>query len=67
MLNKTPELDHYYVAAYLKDDPAKEPITASYSAPGVLAEAAHKTGRAKADFELREISREEYERLRSIF
>jgi hypothetical protein len=26
--------------------------------PGVLAEAAHKTGRAKADFELREISRE---------
>jgi hypothetical protein len=52
--------------AYLKDDPAKEPIAASYSAPGVLAEAAHKTGRAKADFELREISREEYERLKSI-
>jgi len=52
--------------AYLKDDPAKEPIAANYSAPGVLAEAAHKTGRAKADFELREISREEYERLKSI-
>jgi hypothetical protein len=32
----------------------------------VLAEAAHKTGRAKADFELREISREEYERLKSL-
>jgi hypothetical protein len=47
---------------YLKDDPAQEPIAASYSAPGVLAEAAHKTGRAKADFELREISKEEYER-----
>jgi hypothetical protein len=28
----------------------------------VLAEAAHKTGRAKVDLELREISREEYER-----
>lgn len=28
----------------------------------MLAEAAHKTGRAKADFELREISREEYDR-----
>jgi hypothetical protein len=65
MFNKIPEFDHYYVA-YLKDDPAKEPIAVSYSAPGVLAEAAHKTGRAKADFELREISREEYERLKSI-
>jgi hypothetical protein len=49
--------------AYLKDDAAKEPIAASYSAPGVLADAAHKTGRAKADFELREISKEEYELL----
>ena len=39
----------------------------SYSAPGALAEAAHKTGRAKADFELREISKEEYERIKSIF
>jgi len=65
MLNKIPEFDHYYVA-YLKDDPAKEPIAASYSAPGVLAEAAHKTGRPKSDFELREISQEEYERLKSL-
>jgi hypothetical protein len=65
MLNKIPEFDYYYVA-YLKDDPAKEPIAASYSAPGVLAEAAHKTGRAKADFEIREISREEYERIKSM-
>jgi hypothetical protein len=63
MLNKTPEFDYFYVA-YLKDDPAKEPIAASYSAPGVLAEAAHKTGRAKADFELREISSKEYERIK---
>ena len=65
MLNKTQEIDLYYVA-YLKDNPAKEPIAASYSAPGVLAEAAHKTGRAKADFELGEISREEYERIKSL-
>jgi hypothetical protein len=65
MLNKIPEFDLHYVA-YLKDDPAKEPVAASYSAPGVLAEAAHKTGRAKAHFELREIGREEYERLKSI-
>ncbi len=65
MLNNIPEFDHYYIA-YLKDDPAKEPLATSYSAPGVLAEAAHKTGRAKADFELREISREEYERIKSL-
>jgi hypothetical protein len=38
----------------------------SYSAPGVLAEAAHKTGRAKADFELREVGKEEYERIKSL-
>ena len=61
MLHKIPQFDHYYVAC-LKDDPAQEPVAASYSAPGVLAEAAHKTGRAKVDFELREVSKEEYER-----
>jgi hypothetical protein len=65
MLNEIPEFDFYYVA-YLQDDPAKEPVATSYSAPGVLAEAAHKTGRAKADFELREISRQEYDRLKSL-
>jgi hypothetical protein len=65
MLNEIPEFEDYYVV-YLKDDPAKEPIAASYSAPGVLAEATHKTGRRKDDFELREISREEYERLKSL-
>jgi hypothetical protein len=65
MLNKIPEFEWYYVA-YLKDDPAKEPIATSYSAPGVLAEAAHKTGRAKEDLELVQISREEYKRLKTI-
>jgi hypothetical protein len=65
MLHKILEFEDYYVVD-LKDDPAKEPVATSYSAPGVLAEAAHKTGRAKADFELREISRDEYERLKSI-
>lgn len=65
MLHKIPEFE-WYPVAYLKDDPAKEPISASYSALGALAEAAHKTGRAKADFELREISREEYDRFKSL-
>jgi len=32
----------------------------------VLAEVAYKTGRAKMDFELREISKEEYDRLKSL-
>ena len=65
MLHNIPDFDLYYVA-YLKDDPATEPVATSYSAPGALAEAAHKTGRVKTDFELREISREEYERLKSL-
>jgi hypothetical protein len=65
MLHNIPEFDRYY-AAYLRDDPAKEPTAASYSVPGVLAEAAHKTGRAKADSELRKISKEEYERIKSL-
>src|ERR1700732_1762073 len=59
------QLNLSYVA-YLKDDPEKEPVATSYSSPGVLAEAAHKTGRAKADFELRKIGREEFERLKSL-
>jgi hypothetical protein len=65
LLATIPEFDCYCVA-YLKDDPAKEPNGASYSAPGVLAEAAHKIGRAKADMELREISKEEYHRIRRL-
>jgi hypothetical protein len=52
--------------ALLNNDPAKEPIAASYSAPAVLAEAVHKTGRAKADFEVRQISREEYDRIKAL-
>jgi hypothetical protein len=40
-----------FVVACRDPAAAKEPIATSYSAPGVLAEAAHKTGRAKADFE----------------
>jgi hypothetical protein len=65
VVNKIPEFEWYYVAC-LKDDPAKEPIAMSYCAPGVLADAAHKTGRAKADLELVPISREEHEQLKAI-
>jgi hypothetical protein len=65
MLHEIPKFEYYYVAL-LNDDSAKEPIAASYSAPEVLAEAAHKTGRAKADFEVRQISREEYDRIKAL-
>jgi hypothetical protein len=50
----------------LKIDPAQEPITVGDSALGTLADPVHKTGRPKADFELREISRETCERLKSL-
>lgn len=43
---------------YLKDDPAKEPITAGPSIPGILADAVAKTGRSKQDSEVRRISKE---------
>ena len=65
MLDRKPVFNLHYVA-YLKDDPAKQPIAVSYSAPGVLAQAARETGRAKADFEIRQISKEEYERMKSL-
>ena len=66
MLNKIPEFDHYYVAS-LKDDPAKEPIVVGDSAPAALADASRKSGRPKQDFELRRISRNDYETLKRLF
>jgi len=66
MLNQIPEFEDYY-ALYLKDDPAKEPILVGDSAPAALADAARKTGRPKQDFELRRISRNEYETLKRFF
>jgi hypothetical protein len=65
MLHKIPDFQFFYIA-YLKSDPAQEPISFGESPPGVLAEAAHKTGRAKADFEIREISKEKYVRIKSL-
>ena len=65
MLHGIPEFEVYYIA-YLKDDPAKEPIATSYSSPGVLAEAAHKTGSPKSDFELRQITKQEHDRLKEL-
>jgi hypothetical protein len=47
--------------AVKKADAAKEPIAVGDSAAGTLADAAHKTDRPKSEFELLEISREQYE------
>ena len=63
MLSSSVNFDYHYVA-YLKDDPAKEPIAIGYSIPGIIADAAEKTGRPRTDFEVQEISRERYERLK---
>jgi hypothetical protein len=41
MLHNIPEFDHYHVA-YLKDDPAKEPIVVGDSSPAALADASRK-------------------------
>lgn len=51
---------------YLKSDPAKEPIAVGDSAAATLVDAAHKTDRLESEFELLEISREQYERLSKL-
>ena len=66
MLNQIPDFQEYYVVC-LKDDPAKEPIVVGDSSPAALADASRKTGRPKQDFELRRISRDEYETLKRFF
>ena len=58
MLSKTPEFDLNFVA-YVKNDPAREPVAISYSPADAIREASDKSGRAKSDFELRQISRYE--------
>jgi hypothetical protein len=62
MLNDAPIFE-YYCVSYLKGDLAKEPITTGFSIPGVLADAAEKTGRPKGDFEVVEIAKDRYEKL----
>ena len=62
-LHPVPEFDRYYVA-YSKQDPAKEPLSTGESIPRIIADAAAKTGRQRTDFEVEEISRERYAKLR---
>ena len=64
-LHPTPDFDRYFVA-YAKDDPAKEPLATGESIPRIIADAAARTGRDRPDFEVEEISRERYEKLKKF-
>ena len=65
MLSPDPHFDYHFVA-YLKDDPAQEPIAIGYSIPRILADTSEKTGRPRSDFEVQEISKERYEKLQKF-
>jgi hypothetical protein len=60
-----PNIDRFYVA-YLKDDAAKEPVAIGYSISGIIADAAKKIRRPRTDFEVQEISRGRFEKLREF-
>jgi hypothetical protein len=60
-----PNRDRFYLA-YLKADPAKEPVAVGYSIGGITADAAKKTGRPRTDFEVQEISRGRFEKLKQF-
>jgi hypothetical protein len=57
---RPPEFDLYYAAI---DKQTGQTVAVGMSAPGVLADASERTGLPKDCFELRRISREEYERV----
>ena len=64
-LHPVPEFDRYFVA-YRKADEAKEPLATGESIPAIIADAAAKTGRPRTDFEVQEISKERYEKLKQF-
>jgi hypothetical protein len=57
--------EQYYLA-YLKDDPAREPLGVRESTVRAIADAAAKTGRPRWDFEVQEISKERFEKLKEF-
>jgi hypothetical protein len=58
-----PKFEYYYAAV---DKRTGELVAVSQSAVGVLADAAEKTGLPRDEFEVHQISREEYERRRNL-
>jgi hypothetical protein len=61
-----PDLPPKYYVAHLRDDPAKEPLTANESIPRCIADAAAKTGRPRDDHEVEEIPKSTYEKLKEF-
>lgn len=64
-LHPVPDFEHYYVV-YSKHDPAKEPLVVGESIPGIIADAARKTGRPRSDFEVEEITEQRYQTLKKF-
>ena len=58
-----PDFTPHYFSAHLTDDPAKEPIAVGEGIPGIIAEAATKTGRDRKDFSVERITAEQYRTL----
>jgi len=59
-----PGIEYYYKACR-RGDPEAKAVAVGYSAPGVIADASEVTGLARDNFEVHEISKEEFEGLRS--
>jgi len=55
----------YYFKACRKGDPEAKAVAVSYSPMRVLADASEITGLPRDNFEIHEISKEEFEKLRS--
>jgi len=50
----------------VKNDPASEPVAVGWSIPGTIASAAEKTGRDRKDFEVEQITAEQYRVLKQF-
>ena len=64
-LHPDPGIEYYYKACRKGDKEAKA-VAVSYSPMGVLADASEITGLPRDNFEVHEISKEEFDRLRSL-
>jgi hypothetical protein len=62
-LNPIPEREEEYFAAYLSDDPAREPVAVGSSIPRTIADAATRLGRDRHEFSVERISPEQFETL----
>jgi hypothetical protein len=65
MLSEAPLFDYHY-AVYVKNDPAREPVAVGRSIPGTIASAGEKTGRDRKDFEVEQITAEQYRVLKQF-